>query len=780
MLGRRGQRGWVVALAAVAIASAAGPAWAVDQAQVGLAIDRGREGLFQLQKNGNWETVPAPDPTVTSPSAVENGQWGGLTALATLALLASGADPNDPRIKQAVAFLEAADIQGNYALGLRAQVWNLLPQDALIKQAALRDCTLLKRGIHLAKGDSLGFYGYLVSSEPDDYDHSVSQFGVLGMWSLAQQGVEVPTAYWQTVDAAWRRQEAPDGSWWYKGGTFVPGVTYAPEAPSVAMTAAGVATLLVAQEYTQMAPRCNGNLEDPAIDAGLKYLGQHVAAFGGSRPFYAMFGVSRVGLAGGYKYLGPTDWFQWGATQALSLQNQKDGSWSSETNIVPDTAFALLFLSRGRLPIMLNKLQYEVAGLGAKAKPVPGLWNQRPRDAANLSRWVGRQLESPLNWQLVNLGQSATDLHDAPILYMAGGKAPKLSNEDAAKLRTYLEDGGLLVGHADCGASDFSAGFRALGERMFPGRKFRMLEPTSPIYTKQTFARTRWITKPPVDALTNGDRELMVLLPQGDPARQWQAQSFQPVKNDTFGQLMIDLLLYAVDTGGLRKRGDTYIVARDPAVPAVDASVGVARIKYAGNWDPEPGGWRRLANVLHNDRVAELNVQAVDPAAGDKLDPKATPLASLTFADADGHLSDGARSALRDYVKAGGTLLVDVAGGRGLYGAAATSELAKIFPDAPHDLPVLPPDSKVFTGVGPRLAVASVDYRRFNRVSGSLHRPQLRGYTMDGRVAVLYSPEDLSVGLVGQAIDGVAGYVPADATKVVSAVVAYAAKLAPN
>jgi hypothetical protein len=215
-------------------------------------------------------------------------------------------------------------------------------------------------------------------------------------------------------------------------------------------------------------------------------------------------------------------------------------------------------------------------------------------------------------------------------------------------------------------------------------------------------------------------------------------------------------------------------------VPASKAVVGVARIKYAGNWDPEPGGWRRLANVLHNDRVAELNVQAVDPGAGGKLDPKATPLASLTFADADGHLSDAARSALRDYVKGGGTLLVDVAGGRGLYGAAATSELAKIFPDAPHDLPVLPPDAKVYAGVGPKLAVTSVDYRRFNRVSGSMHRPQLRGYTLDGRVAVLYSPEDLSVGLVGEAIDGVAGYAPADATKVVSAVVAYAAKLAPK
>ena len=49
---------------------------------------------------------------------------------------------------------------------------------------------------------------------------------------------------------------------------------------------------------------------------------------------------------------------------------------------------------------------------------------------------------------------------------------------------------------------------------------------------------------------------------------------------------------------------------------------------------------------------------------------------------------------------------------------------------------------------------------------------------MGGRPAVFYSREDVSVGLVGQPIDGVAGYVPEDATKVVADVVAYAAQRA--
>ena len=77
------------------------------------------------------------------------------------------------------------------------------------------------------------------------------------------------------------------------------------------------------------------------------------------------------------------------------------------------------------------------------------------------------------------------------------------------------------------------------------------------------------------------------------------------------------------------------------------------------------------------------------------------------------------------------------------------------------------------------MAPGPVDYRRFDRDRRALHVPQLRGADLDGRTAVIVSPQDLSVGLVGMPIDGVAGYAPADATKLVTAVIAYAAKLHP-
>ena len=42
--------------------------------------------------------------------------------------------------------------------------------------------------------------------------------------------------------------------------------------------------------------------------------------------------------------------------------------------------------------------------------------------------------------------------------------------------------------------------------------------------------------------------------------------------------------------------------------------------------------------------------------------------------------------------------------------------------------------------------------------------PLLRGITINNRLAVVYSREDLSGGLVGESVDGIVGYTPATST----------------
>ena len=783
--------------AAVLAAVVAGPpvARAASAPQVDGAVERGKAYLYARQKNGNWEVVSKRKPGVKPPNDPSGLQYGGMTALATYALLSCGESPQDAHVKAAVEWLKHADIRGTYAIGLRAQVWGLLPQDPTVKRAMERDRELLLDGLRQKlKGEEAtanGFFGYGQGMPDGQFDHSVSQFGVLGLWSLEQAGLEVDTKVWRQMDAAWRKQRQRDGAWCYVDKPFDEaaqgggrkGNNTGIGGELLSMTAAGVATLFITQDYANVAARCDGNLKDPDITAGLQWVATHFDEIDGNPwsrtwEYYTLFGIARIGLASGYKYVGPTDWFAWGADRLLARQGP-DGAWGGGVEMsfgdgsepvdqgVYDTGFALLFLARGRAPILFNKLDYNVL---AGKKSAPGNWNQRPRDVANLTRYVGRQSEAQLNWQIVDLQEKAADLLDAPILFVAGNQPLKLAPGDVAKLKSYVEQGGIILGHADCGNAGFADSFRKLAAAMFPGQTMHPLAADHPILADESFRKATMSPAPAVEALDNGVRVQMLLLPIGDPAKVWQVQEFPNIKRYPFGQLMLDVYQYATDNQRLPTKGDTYLVRRR-ADTQVDRTVKVARLSYAGNWDPEPAGWPRLANVVHNGRATDLDVQTVELGTG-KL-TKDFALADLTGTAAF-TLSDVQRKELADYVAAGGTLLVDAAGGRQTFAAAAQQELAKAFPSAPNPLPVVAPASPVFAAGGP---LGEVTYRRFAKQQlGKIDVPRLRGLDVNGRTAVFFSGEDIAAGLVGQQVDGIVGYSPATALSIAEHVVLYAAK----
>jgi hypothetical protein len=61
------------------------------------------------------------------------------------------------------------------------------------------------------------------------------------------------------------------------------------------------------------------------------------------------------------------------------------------------------------------------------------------------------------------------------------------------------------------------------------------------------------------------------------------------------------------------------------------------------------------------------------------------------------------------------------------------------------------------------------------RTLGQFKGPRLRAIPINNRPAIYFSPEDLSVGLVGQPIDGIFGYTSQSATAICRAVVLSAA-----
>ena len=297
----------------------------------------------------------------------------------------------------------------------------------------------------------------------------------------------------------------------------------------------------------------------------------------------------------------------------------------------------------------MNKLNYDLDGK-------PGNWDQRPRDLANIARWVGKETENDLNWQVTSLTAPVEDWHDSPILYLTGNQALTFTPEQKQKFKTFIEEGGLLVGNADCGSKEFSQSFRKLGSELFSNYEFGSVPANSTLMHDEQFNAAKWRHPVPVMGLSNGSRELMLLIPDSDPSKAWQMQ--QSAGKEELFQLAANIFLYSVDKDGLAAKGDTYIITPDPKIKA-SKTLTIQRISYEGNCDPEPGGWTRLSAVLHNADHVDLTATLTDPT---KLDVSTGKIAHLTGTDSF-KLNDGQIAGIKAFIAAGGTLVVDSDGG---------------------------------------------------------------------------------------------------------------------
>ena len=137
-------------------------------------------------------------------------------------------------------------------------------------------------------------------------------------------------------------------------------------------------------------------------------------------------------------------------------------------------------------------------------------------------------------------------------------------------------------------------------------------------------------------------------------------------------------------------------------------------------------------------------------------------------------LSDAERLELKNYVDTGGTLIIDSAGGSTEFAVSAEQMLYKTFGEDAHQLATpLKIDAPIYQIKDH--VIGEVAYRLFAQARlSNTKTPQLRGIKIGPRIAVFFSREDLSGGLVGQPVDGVTGYTPAAATSLMTNVILYA------
>ena len=732
-----------IALAVLGLA--AGPGWAQaadewDDAAVEQAIKKAVEYLWSRWANGAWEGArPAG-------AGHQAANYGGRTALCAYALLAAGVSSQDPKMKQTLDWLAKVEMTGTYATSLRANCWALLGgRKHRYRRRFMQDIHYLVHGL-----DKRGGYDYVPHGKPEHarsgerpggrYDNSNTQLGLLGVWVGQEAGIEVPMWYWKLCEKHWVEDQQPDGGWCYQQR----GKSYG------SMSVAGLASSFICFDalYSDKFIRCKAKTDYPPVVKGLEWLDKNFSATqnpgrGGQWHYYYLYGVERVGLASGYKYFGKKNWYKLGAGALIARQGGQ-GGWRDVVN----TAFALLFLARGRHPILFNKLDYK------------GTWNSRPRDVANLCKWVTKKFERTVNWQIVHLGVPVHELHDAPILYISGASAPQFSAEDLAKLKAFVLQGGMILSEAACNKASFTMAMQKIYNGMFPEYELKRLPPDHPVYklhfSVSGMSQGLW-------GVSNGVRLLVIHSPS-QLSLAWQTRR-STTRSREF-QLAANVYFFVTDKGILKPRG----VCRWPMKKDVACAetLKVVPLRYNGNWNPEPLAWERFAILMARRHATKVEVAA--PAEVTALDAATCPVAAMT-GTARFEWTAPQRQALAKFLTGGGTLILDAAGGSEAFAEAAEKQIRQILPDARYGM--VPTTHALYRKVGP--VIDRVTFRRALRLGvRSPTKPRLRALLHENRLAVIFSPDDLTAGLVGYPCWGLKGYEPKSSFDLMRNILLYA------
>ncbi len=230
-------------------------------------------------------------------------------------------------------------------------------------------------------------------------DNSNTQFGIVGLWVASRHGVPAKDAF-ALIEARFVQSQGRDGGWGYSAGV---GGNSTP-----AMTCAGLLGLAVGRAGREAAvekkvtpkkdlpeddpffnpkkgdgekadqlakPKADGGAVGRAGEAGLKVLAAFVAGqqgrgvglqnfIGAGNSLYTLWSLERVGVGYGLDTLGGVDWYDWGATIILAMQ-QADGSFTDSSYSADiNTSFALLFLCKSNFTKELGHKKAQDPGKG--------------------------------------------------------------------------------------------------------------------------------------------------------------------------------------------------------------------------------------------------------------------------------------------------------------------------------------------------------------------------------------------------------------------------------
>jgi len=665
----------------------------------------------------------------------QSQEWDvGATSLAALSLAMAGTPADDPVLSSAIQFIvtKSPGDRRTYQYALQIMVL------AAVDPKKYRD--QISMAVNWLQDAQLpnGRWNYNKSHipTPDEGDNSNTQFAVLGLYNALGAGIPVSKKALQQTEQMFIATQNADGGWGYRRNG----------PSSVSMTSAALASLFICGNQLFTAGEvCGQYSENPTIAKGMAYLEAHRNDWFtvGGFLFYTLYAIERVGVLSSEGTIGKHDWFLDGADFLLKHQKQ-NGSWADN---VADTSFALLFLIKGKAPLVLQKLQWPESG------------NRGMNDVQNITRFYAQRTGENIGWQVIDLDAPLEELVKAPILFISGTNPPALTAEKLEKLRAYVRNGGTIWAEARCGMTPFHNSVGDLVESLWPGRKLQLLPADHPIYN--VFFDVK--ESPFVYGVNVGCR-IGLFYHKRDMSFQWEKRQYDSFAFKT-GVNMIHFVI-----GGRRlfdRLAEVKPVEQDKPPEFVPGVLTLAQLRYHGEWETDPNALDNLADSLR--KRLNMNVstrKAVVSASSDEI--FAYPILFITGHDYVA-LTDEEIGRLRLYIERGGFILAEACCGRTEFDISMRRLTARLFPD--RKLEKVPSGDPIYSSA---FALDSVAYKEaVLKQNPEMKKPELEGVRFADRWALVYSKYSLGCAWENHVCPGCLGLENMDALKLGANIIVY-------
>lgn len=717
--------------------------------------------LLRQERDGSWD---ASDINLRRFNT-------GLSALVTMACLNAGEPVNSPAMQKAIQYFAARQPETNYEAATQILALCTANPNQYFAQIQF-NVQMLLQNQHKSGG-------WAYDSPSRSPDPSNSQFALLALWEAQRAGLEIPSETFRSAAKYWAGIQLRSGGWKYTLGN---------QSPSGSMTCAGIASLIISEDALGSSDAkigesiscCQGNQEKRRAELGVEFLGRAFAADRnpGENQYwlYYLYALERVGRLSGLRYIGEHDWYR-EVCEFLVASQEASGAFRGngvEQSPVLATAYALLFLSKGKRQVVLGHLQYGE----------DNDWRQHRHASNNLTGHVESAWKRDLAWQTIQFEKAdLRDLLEFPVLLISGTKAIRFSEAEISMLREYINQGGFIFAEGcngdGCDGSAFESSFAALVNELVdqPLRKLPLSHPVwyadskaKPtdlpndfwLYGVESCCRTSIVYSP--ISLSCRWELFKPYGPQPELAPEIRKQLQAAV------QIGVNVLSYA--TGRelkekldaveiLDNASDRELVGRGQLV--------LPALNHGGDPNATPKALPNLVRFMTREFPMEASSQPI------LINPNQESLAEFSIVYLHGReaftFNSEQRANLRDYLINGGFLMGDAVCASAAFAESVRSELASILPEGsfvpvPADHPMLTPE---FSGFDVRQVSINDP---ISQVGDELQRktemgpPVLQMLVYEDRVVAVFSPLDMSCAFESSGSTQCRGYPQRDAARI--------------